>query len=163
MTSTEIMDRVIEIRRTCNVELEKLREAKLIGKAEEAAIEVHLEGPTKEMRRLLLESDLIRKFCKVSEVLFSQEYLDNVFKPSNVPFKCKITAKSIKNDPEYIQCPRCFFYTSIVASPPNYDGLCNRCCRVLVNGFPDHPSVPNILSTLKIQNKQVLEQLNMRQ
>lgn len=153
MTRDEMIGRIREIRNVCNVELERLREAKLIGKSEEASVEVHLEGPIDEMRALLLESNLIKQVCKVSEVLFSQEYLDNVFKPSNVPFKCKITARSIKNDPEYIQCPRCFFYTSIVASPPNYDGLCNRCCRVLVNGFPDHPSVPNILSTLKIQNK----------
>lgn len=41
----------------------------------------------------------------------------------------------------YPKCPRCYRYTP---SDLNHDGLCDRCCKVIVDCFPDHWSVPLI-------------------
>ena len=39
------------------------------------------------------------------------------------------------------KCPRCGLYHLMEF---NYDHLCDRCCHVLVDDFPDHESVPGI-------------------
>lgn len=47
-----------------------------------------------------------------------------------------------QQDPEtYAECPRCHSHHSIHG---NYDNLCDRCQSVLVEHFPNHPSVPHI-------------------
>lgn len=50
--------------------------------------------------------------------------------------------RSLKDDPDYTKCPRCRHYTH--EGLHNYDGLCDRCCNVIVNTWPDHESVPHI-------------------
>jgi hypothetical protein len=44
-----------------------------------------------------------------------------------------------------VKCPRCqrWGYNDL-----NYDHLCNRCMRVLLDEYKDHPSVPLILANL---------------
>jgi len=49
---------------------------------------------------------------------------------------------SLVNNPDYIKCPRCWHYTH--EGRHNHDGLCDRCCRVLLDHWPDHESVPHI-------------------
>lgn len=43
------------------------------------------------------------------------------------------------------KCPRCRIYSY---SDLNYHYLCNRCMAVIVNDYPDDPSVPHIMKNL---------------
>lgn len=43
------------------------------------------------------------------------------------------------------KCPRCWHWHTIQR---NYDNLCDRCCKVLVEDFPDHESVPHIRAAM---------------
>lgn len=52
------------------------------------------------------------------------------------------------NDPNYTKCPRCWMYHAV---KDNYDGLCDRCCRVIVDSFPNHESVPHIKASYEAQ------------
>ena len=54
----------------------------------------------------------------------------------------------LTGDPRYIKCPRCWRYH---ACRMNYDGLCDRCCQVLVAHHPDHPAVPLIRASFRAQ------------
>lgn len=51
--------------------------------------------------------------------------------------------RSLANDPDYTKCPRCWHYTH--EGLHNHDGLCDRCCRVLIDHYPNHESVAHIL------------------
>ena len=51
--------------------------------------------------------------------------------------------RSLANDPDYTKCPRCWHYTH--EGLHNHDGLCDRCCRVLIDHHPNHESVAHIL------------------
>lgn len=53
-----------------------------------------------------------------------------------------VVVKALQNDPNYVKCPRCWHYTH--EGLHNHDNLCDRCCHVLLNAWPDHPSVPHI-------------------
>lgn len=61
-------------------------------------------------------------------------------------FDVRVTA--LRDDPNYVKCPRCWIYHSI---KDNYDCLCDRCCRVLVDAFPNHESVPHIKASYEAQ------------
>ena len=58
--------------------------------------------------------------------------------------------RSLMSDPDYVKCPRCWHYHTIKA---NYDCLCDRCCKTLVEDFKGHPSVPHIQENLEAQRK----------
>lgn len=38
--------------------------------------------------------------------------------------------RSVANDPAFVKCPRCWRYHRLIQ---NYDGLCDRCCQVLLD------------------------------
>jgi len=46
-----------------------------------------------------------------------------------------------------VKCPRCWIYTYSM----NYNSLCNRCVAVLLEGFPNHESIPHILENLELR------------
>lgn len=50
--------------------------------------------------------------------------------------------RSLRDDPDYIKCPRCWHYTH--EGLHNHEGLCDRCCNVLLEAWPDHESIPHI-------------------
>jgi hypothetical protein len=54
-----------------------------------------------------------------------------------------VVVRSLANDPDYTKCPRCWHYTH--EGLHNHDGLCDRCCRVLIDHYPNHESVAHIL------------------
>lgn len=60
-----------------------------------------------------------------------------------------IDVKAI-NDPNWVKCPRCWHYHTVVL---NHDMLCDRCCTSIVEGWPDHPSVPFIEANLLSQRR----------
>jgi len=45
-----------------------------------------------------------------------------------------IRVRSLKGDPNYCKCPRCWHYHTDL---DNYDKLCERCCCVLLEAWPD--------------------------
>lgn len=47
-----------------------------------------------------------------------------------------------------VKCPRCWHWHGVVE---NHDSLCDRCCHVLVENFPEHESVPFIHASLEAQ------------
>jgi hypothetical protein len=53
-----------------------------------------------------------------------------------------VGVQSLAASPDHTKCPRCWHYTHEGLS--NYDGLCDRCCNVLLTAWPDHASVPHI-------------------
>lgn len=61
-----------------------------------------------------------------------------------------IVARSIAADPNYVKCPRCWHYHTVLL---NYDALCDRCCQVILEGFPDHASVPFIRANQEAQRR----------
>lgn len=56
--------------------------------------------------------------------------------------------RAVRDDPNYVKCPRCWKYHTV---KQNHDGLCDGCCKVLVECFPDHPSIPDITANLSAQ------------
>ena len=48
-----------------------------------------------------------------------------------------------------VKCPRCWRVTG--EGRWNFDGLCDRCCDVLLLGHPTHPSVPFIQAAYATQ------------
>jgi isoleucyl-tRNA synthetase len=126
--------------------MEELRAKGDIGKGEEAKLQIHLEGSRTDLRGMI-DSRLVKEICKVSDAFFTWEY------KNQDGFACSVTAESIKSNENYTQCPRCWFYHSIEFFPPNYDNLCDRCCRVMVQEYPDHPSVPKMKELLHTHNQ----------
>ena len=59
----------------------------------------------------------------------------------------KITAKRVAG--HVPKCPRCYRYEQ--AATLNFEGLCDRCCDIVVKEFPDHWSVPRIKAALAKQ------------
>ena len=53
-----------------------------------------------------------------------------------------VAITSLKDDPSYAKCPRCWRYTG--EGRFNFDGLCDRCCAVILADYPEHPSVLHI-------------------
>ncbi len=48
---------------------------------------------------------------------------------------------SLRDDPQFCKCPRCWHYHAV---KENYDELCDRCCHVLVEAWPEHDAIPGI-------------------
>jgi hypothetical protein len=71
----------------------------------------------------------------------------------------QIEAFGVKDDLTYAQCPRCRNYSSLSNGVDNYDGLCDRCCRTLINCFPEHNSVYSILEYNRTKYGQSLDNL----
>lgn len=59
-----------------------------------------------------------------------------------------IQVESLKDDPNYVKCPRCWNYHAV---KENFDGLCDRCWPVLLKDYPDHWSVKGIKESIKAQ------------
>jgi hypothetical protein len=57
-----------------------------------------------------------------------------------------ITVKSAAEIPGSSTCPRCWHWHTIQG---NYHDLCDKCCKILITDFPDHPSVPHIKNAYK--------------
>ena len=53
------------------------------------------------------------------------------------------------------KCPRCWHYTYVGFL--NYGGLCDRCCRTLIDNHPEHESVPHIVDNWNKQKEKLNE------
>jgi hypothetical protein len=68
----------------------------------------------------------------------------------NIQF-CRVMAKSLANNPDYVKCPRCWHYTH--EGKHNYDNLCDRCCTTIINEHPEF-NVEVTNGILKMQEEQ---------
>lgn len=59
-------------------------------------------------------------------------------------------ARSLRDDLNYIKCPRCWHMHTVLL---NYDGLCDRCCSVLIEAWPNHESAPFIIASRDAQQR----------
>lgn len=59
-----------------------------------------------------------------------------------------VEVQSLAHNYDYVKCPRCWHYHTIKI---NHDGLCDRCCRVMLQNFQNHPSTPLIAKSLEMQ------------
>jgi hypothetical protein len=59
-----------------------------------------------------------------------------------------VVVRSLKDDPSYVKCPRCWHYHSVRI---NYDSLCDCCQLVILREHPDHESAPHIKSNIEQQ------------
>ena len=52
-----------------------------------------------------------------------------------------VVVLAMQGDPRYAKCPRCWHFHGALL---NHDALCDRCCNSILEGWPDHESVPFI-------------------
>ena len=62
----------------------------------------------------------------------------------------KVAVRNFAEDARYVKCPRCWQYHRILL---NFDGLCDRCCDVILKEHPGHESVPFIRASLEAQER----------
>lgn len=62
-----------------------------------------------------------------------------------------VSVVSLKDSPDHVKCPRCWHYTH--EGQHNHDGLCDRCCNVLLSDFPEHESIPHIKASREAQKQ----------
>lgn len=54
------------------------------------------------------------------------------------------------DDGRNVKCPRCWHWHGVIE---NFDNLCDKCQKIILTDFPNHPSVPYIKSALEAQAK----------
>ena len=64
-----------------------------------------------------------------------------------------VEVEPLVGNPNYCKCPRCWHYT--YEGFLNHDGLCDRCCRTLIDHYPDHENVPHIIDNWNKQKEQL--------
>ena len=69
--------------------------------------------------------------------------------------KTVVVVDSLANNPDYVKCPRCWHYTHSGLS--NYDCLCDSCCRVMIDAWPNHAATPHIIENWRKQGFRVEE------
>jgi hypothetical protein len=75
----------------------------------------------------------------------------------------KVTPKHFKiavAKTKHPKCPRCYRY--LIENNYNFDNLCDRCCSVILNYFPNHASVPYIKAKLAEQKSWTAAQWRAR-
>jgi hypothetical protein len=133
---------LMPIRKEVLGKIEVLRSEKLVGTASEAGIEVILMG-NKNQHGYVFDPPLLREMCNISECLMTWVESDK----DSLTWEIRVWP--LKDDKDYVQCTRCrLFHTEL----ENYDSLCNRCCRVLMQ-LPDNESIHDKLrSNCRQQN-----------
>lgn len=56
--------------------------------------------------------------------------------------------RSILHDPNWVKCERCRHFHTVKL---NFDNLCDRCCHSILEGWPEHWSVPFIKASFASQ------------
>jgi hypothetical protein len=62
----------------------------------------------------------------------------------------KVVVKSVKNDPNWTLCPRCRSYHTELL---NFERLCDRCCLAMIEGLPQHETIPGIIASMAAQDE----------
>jgi isoleucyl-tRNA synthetase len=115
--------RLMALRDAVNVEIEKLRKAKVVGKSEEAKVELHAVGSLAELIDRN-RADLPTIFM-TSEVVTGAAPATNaeaVFKESDDSWAAITVSRATG-----VRCDRCWRYVPEVSTGPERPGLCERC------------------------------------
>jgi len=119
--------RLMALRDGVNVEIEKLRKAKVVGKSEEAKIELRATGSLAD----LLErnrNDLPTIFMTSEVVLAGSPETDRgaVFTESDDSWATIVVSRA-----DGVRCDRCWRYVPAVSAEPALEGVCARCEQAL--------------------------------
>jgi isoleucyl-tRNA synthetase len=127
---------VLNIREKVLKTLEEARQNKIIGHSLSAQVTIVCD-----------KSDYIlltRMGSELTDILIVSQ-IDIVFKEGIEDIE--ITVSDCGADSSLLKCPRCWHYTH--SGLHNFDGLCDRCCDVLIMDHPEHPSIEHILKRRK--------------
>jgi hypothetical protein len=68
-----------------------------------------------------------------------------------IPFLMSENINKILTYPDGgVECPRCY---CIHTFKMNYDNLCDMCCYILIDDYPNHISIPFIKEAYKLQKE----------
>ena len=113
-------ERLLAVREAVNVEIEKLRKAKTVGKSLEASVTLRARGPLLDLLRRHFE-DLPTLFI-VSEVTLQEASGDE--DAAAAPL---IEVRRVAGE----RCDRCWRYVPAVSDREGREGLCGRCEQAL--------------------------------
>ncbi len=122
-TLTERWQRLMQVRDAVNVEIERLRKAKVVGKSLEARVELRAIG---DLRTLLERhrDDLPTLFI-TSEVVLGEAPVEGegvLYRESESSYAAIVVSRA-----GGVRCDRCWRYVPEVSSEAAHQGLCPRC------------------------------------
>ena len=62
----------------------------------------------------------------------------------------RVVVTSLRDNPNYVKCPRCWYLHTI---KENHDCLCDRCCNVMLEAWPNHAATPLIRENMAAQRE----------
>ena len=129
---TERWQRLMQLRDAVNVEIERLRKAKVVGKSLEARVELRATG---DLRTLLARhrDDLPTLFI-TSDVILGDAPADGegtVYRESETSYAAIVVSRA-----GGVRCDRCWRYVPAVSSDAARPGLCPRCEDALAETRP---------------------------
>jgi isoleucyl-tRNA synthetase len=124
--------RLMALRDGVNVEIEKLRKAKVVGKSEEAKVELRATGSLAELLHRN-GGDLPTIFMASNVVLAGSPDAGQgaVFTESDDSWATIVVSRA-----DGVRCDRCWRYVPEVGTEPKSQGLCPRCEQALAEARP---------------------------
>ncbi len=115
--------RLMTLRDAVNVEIEKLRKAKVVGKSEEAKVELRAAGSLADLLQRS-QADLPTIFMTSQVAVGGTPSPDRgvAFKESDDSWATIEVAHA-----DGVRCERCWRYVPAVSADPGREGLCGRC------------------------------------
>jgi isoleucyl-tRNA synthetase len=115
--------RLMALRDAVNVEIEKLRKAKVVGKSEEAKVELRATGSLAALvERHLADLPTIFMTSQVVTAGGSPDEASAVFKESDDSWAAIAVSRA-----DGVRCDRCWRYVPTVSTDAAHAGLCERC------------------------------------
>jgi isoleucyl-tRNA synthetase len=119
----ERWERLLKLREAVNVELERLRQAKVVGKSLEARVVLHPRGEL---------GDLVQRYRDALPTLFivSEVGVEDTPAPDAAAVYRESDSSSVAiavGRAEGVKCDRCWRYVPSVSEGPANAGLCDRC------------------------------------
>jgi isoleucyl-tRNA synthetase len=120
-------ERLLKLREAVNVELEKLRQAKVVGKSLEARVLLRPHGDLADLLRAY--RDVLPTLFIVSEVGVSNEEAPE----SAAAYEESESSGAVigVGRADGVKCDRCWRYVTRVSEGPGEGGVCDRCQQAL--------------------------------
>ncbi len=124
--------RLMTLRDGVNVEIEKLRKAKVVGKSEEAKVELRATGSLAELLHRN-RGDLPTIFMTSDVVLAGSPDAGQgaIFTESDDSWATIVVSRA-----DGVRCDRCWRYVPEVSAEPSRQGVCPRCEQALAEARP---------------------------
>jgi isoleucyl-tRNA synthetase len=120
---TERWQRLMQVRNAVNVEIERLRKAKVVGKSLEATVELRATGDLRTLLQRHLD-DLPTLFI-TSDVVLGDAPADGegaLYRESETSYAAIVVSRA-----DGVRCDRCWRYVPEVSSDAARPGVCPRC------------------------------------